>query len=128
VATFPSDVIADLAEREEIQLQTAAPSRPGGTRKTIIWVMVDGKDVFVRSVRGEQGRWYRELLVEPKAVVHFRGKPKREPVRVRAVRASDPKSIERCSRALVSKYTGIPGLKEMLEEDTLPTTVRLEPL
>lgn len=128
MATFPADVIADLAEREEIQLETAAPSRPGGTRKTIIWVMVDGKDVFVRSVRGEQGYWYRELLAEPKAVLHYRGKPKREPVQVRAVRASDPKSIERCSRALVSKYTGIPGLKEMLEEDTLATTLRLEPL
>jgi hypothetical protein len=121
VAKFPPDVLAAIADREEVEIET-------GGRRTIIWIVLDGGDVFVRSVRGEKGRWYRDLTADPKATVHFRGKPKREPVRVRAARASDPTSIERCSRALESKYTGIPGLEPMLEEDTLATTVRLEPL
>ena len=124
---FPAETLAALAERDEIVIETTAPKRPGGTRKTIIWLVVDGKDAFVRSVRGEEGRWYRELLADPNAVVHFRGKPKLPPVPVRAVAAADPDSVARFNRALDAKYRGIPGYEPMLKPETFATTVRLDP-
>jgi hypothetical protein len=127
MATFAADTLEALRERDEIVIETAAPKRPGGTRKTIIWVVAEGKDVFVRSVRDEAGRWFRDLLADPNAVVHFRGKPKLPPVTVRAVVAGDPESVARFNRALEAKYKGIPGFEPMLKRETFPTTVRLEP-
>jgi hypothetical protein len=128
VAAFPADVLAAFAEREEIELETAAPSRgAGATRRTIIWVMVEGSDVFVRSVRGAQGRWFQELLADPKAEVRFRGRPKVASVAVRGVPAPDPASVAACSRALERKYKGDPSLGSMLRPDVLATTLRLEP-
>ena len=121
MATFAPDVVAAIAEREEIEIET-------GSRRTIIWVVVDGKDVFIRSVRGEKGRWYQDLLTEPEATLHFRGKQKLPAVAVRAVHTPDPESVAACSRALKAKYRRFGGsLEAMLTPDTLPTTVRLEP-
>jgi hypothetical protein len=128
MAAFPPDLLAALAEREEVEIETAAPSRGAdATRRTIVWIVVDGSDVYVRSVRGNQGRWYQELLADPKAVLHFRGKPKLAPVAVRGVHARDADSVARCSRALEAKYARDPALKPMLRPDTLATTFRLEP-
>jgi len=121
VAKFPPDVLAAIAEREEIEIET-------GGRRTIIWIVVDGSDVYLRSVRGERGRWYQDLLAEPKAAIHFRGKPKLPPVAVRGVHAPDPESVAACSRALEQKYARQgSSLKAMLLPKVLPTTVRLEP-
>jgi hypothetical protein len=122
VAKFPSDVLSAIAEHEEVEIET-------GGRRTIIWIVVEGSDVYVRSVRGERGRWYQDLLADPKATIHFRGRPKITPVAVRAVSASDPESVSACSRALELKYARHgSSLKSMLRPDTLPTTVRLDPL
>jgi hypothetical protein len=121
VAKFPSDILAALAEREEVEIET-------GGRRTIIWIVAHGPHVFVRSVRGETGRWYQDLLADPKATIHFRGKPKLPPVAVRGVPATDPDSVAACSRALEKKYARHgSSLKAMLLPRTLPTTVRLEP-
>ena len=120
MAKFPADVLAAIADREEVEIET-------GGRRTIIWIAVDGEHVFVRSVRGEKGRWYQALLAEPKATLHLRGKPKLPPVAVRGVPAPDPKSVAACTGALERKYMGDPALGSMLREDVLGTTVRLEP-
>lgn len=121
MAKFHSDVLAAIAEREEIEIET-------GGRRTIIWIVAHGPHVFVRSVRGERGRWYRELLADPNATIHFRGRPKHQPVAVRGVPAADPDSVAACSRALEHKYArDASSLKAMLVPKVLPTTVRLEP-
>jgi hypothetical protein len=121
VAKFSPDVLAAIAEREEVEIET-------GGRRTIIWIVVDGSDVYVRSVRGERGRWYQALLAEPKATLHFRGRPKLAPVAVRGIPAADPDSVSACSRALEAKYArDASSLKSMLVPKVLPTTVRLEP-
>ena len=39
------------------------------TRRTIIWVMVDDGEVFVRSVRGPAGRWYQRALANPEVAL-----------------------------------------------------------
>jgi hypothetical protein len=122
VMPFPPADLAVLSESEEVEIETrVAPDAP--VHRTIIWVMTDGPDAFVRSVRGSRGRWYREAIANPEVAVHAAGR--RLPAR--AVPASDPHSIERTKKGLRDKYEGIAGYREMLEPDVLDTTLRLEP-
>jgi hypothetical protein len=44
----------------EIEIETRAGGG-GSTHRRTIWAVVDGDDVFVRSYRGERGRWFREI-------------------------------------------------------------------
>jgi hypothetical protein len=122
VMPFPPGDLAVLAETEEIEIETRAdPDAP--VHRTIIWIVTDGSDAFVRSVRGARGRWYREAVAHPEVVINAAGR--RLPAR--AVPASDPRSIERTNQGLRDKYESVPGFREMLEPDVFDTTLRLEP-
>ena len=90
---------------------------------TTIWVVVEGGDVYVRSLRGADGRWYRELMTHPEGVLRVNG----ESIPVRAVKADDPESVERCSAGFRAKYAGSSALASMLRDEIADTTVRLEP-
>ena len=116
----PGD-LALLAGTEEVEIETAQPDGP--PHRTIIWVVVDGDEVFVRSVRGRNARWYREAAANAAVAIHVDGR--RLPAT--AIPATDPDSIERTSAALRVKYERIPGLRPMLKTDVLDATFRLEP-
>ncbi len=118
---FPRDVLDLLDAEEEIEIETV--SADNEAHRAIIWIVVDGDDVFVRSVRGPRGRWFRELSATSTAVVHARGRR----IPVRAVPATDSDSVKRCSDALVRKYPPGRSVDSMLVPDTLPTTLRLQP-
>jgi hypothetical protein len=90
---------------------------------TTIWVAVEGGDVYVRSLKGADGRWYRELMAHPEGVVRVDG----ESIPVRAGKADDPESIERCSAGFRAKYTDSSALASMIRDEIADTTVRLEP-
>jgi hypothetical protein len=118
---FAPDELALLAESEEIEIETA---RPGGPpHRTIIWIMVDGDDAFVRSVNGAGARWYREAVADPSVTIHAGERA----LKARVIAAPDPDSVARVNDALVRKYTGITGLPEMLVPDIFDTTLRVEP-
>lgn len=117
------DDLALLREAEEARIET---SRHAGapTRRTIIWVVVDDRGrALVRSVRGERGRWYRDLLANPAGILHVDGRA----LAVRAEHVTDDERIEACSTALSRKYATDPALRSMLRADTLPTTFQLHP-
>jgi hypothetical protein len=116
----PGD-LALLADTEEIEIETNAPGGPA--HRTIIWVMVDGDDAFLRSVRGRKARWFREATAEGRVVVHAAGRAL--PAAVEP--AADAESIRRTDEALTRKYTGIEGYPEMLEPAIADTTLRLTP-
>jgi hypothetical protein len=118
---FAPDELALLAETEEIELETARPD--GSPHRTIIWIVVDGDDAFVRSVNGAGARWYREATANPAVTIHAGD----QVVRARTIAAPDADSVARVNDALVRKYTGITGLREMLVPDTFETTLRVEP-
>jgi hypothetical protein len=118
---FDADALGLLADTEEIEIETAAPGGP--SHRTTIWVMVDGDDAFLRSVNGTTARWYREAVANPEVTIHANGRA----LRARVAAAPDPESVERVNDALRAKYTGITGLREMLEPAIFPTTLRLEP-
>jgi hypothetical protein len=124
MTSFDPSVLEVWNATPEIEIET---SRGGDApvHRTTIWIVVDGSDAYVRSVRGPAGRWYRELLANPRGAVHVGD----QRVPVRATPATDPESVARVSAALSKKYESRwPGpTAAMLREDTLPTTLRLQP-
>jgi hypothetical protein len=120
---FDADTLKAFDQTAEIEIETsrgdAAP-----VHRTVIWIVVDG-DVYVRSVRGPAGRWYREMVANPRGAAHVGSRR----VPVRAERVTDPATIARVSDALRSKYhqRWPRETASMLREETLPTTLRLLP-
>lgn len=76
-------------------------------------------------MRGERGRWYRELRDESEGALWL-GEDR---VPVRAVAAVDPGSIKLVSYLFEAKYgrRSRASTQSMLLPETLPTTMRLEP-
>jgi hypothetical protein len=111
-----------LATAEEAEIETSrGPGAP--VHRTTIWPVVEAGEVYVRSLHGESGRWYREALTNPEVVLHVGG----EAMPARAVRASDPDSIAAASAGLQRKYADSPYVDTMVREENLETTLRLEP-
>ena len=110
-----------LEAAEEIAIETRrAADAP--VHRTTIWPVVEEGEVYVRSLRGDSGRWYRDIIANPDAVVHVAG----ESIPVRAVHAPDAQSVGRASAGLQRKYADSPYLESMLVDEILETTVRLE--
>jgi hypothetical protein len=112
----------ELEVIEEADIET---SRSAGApvHHTPIWPVVAQGEVYVRSLRGGAGRWYRELTANPEAVLHAGSGT----VPVRAIPAADPESIERATAGFRRKYADSPYLDTMIRDEILDTTVRLEP-
>jgi hypothetical protein len=113
---------ARLETMHEVDIETRA-AEGGGVHLTTIWLVVDAGQVYVRSLRGGAGRWYRELIANPDAVLHAEG----ESVPVRAVAAPDAASVERATSGFRRKYADSRSLESMVRDEILDTTVRLEP-
>ena len=116
-----SEAELDLIDRtEEVEIETNGAD--GAVHRTIIWAVVDDGDVFVRSYRGPNARWYREALADPSVGLHVDG------IRLpaTAVLASDASSIERTSTGILRKYAGDPAAKAMVAPELLDLTLRLE--
>src|SRR5438094_5615081 len=123
-ASFDPDTLQALDRADEVDIET---SRGEGApvHRVTIWIVVDGDNAYVRSVRGPAGRWYRELSANTKGAIHVGGR--RIPIEAEPV--TDPESISRVTAALKRKYEQRwPGpLAGMLREEVLPTTMRLKP-
>ena len=105
----------------EVDIETR--SADGEVHRTTIWPVVDGGDVYVRSLKGSAGRWYQEVTAGPDSVLLVEG----EAVPVRAVPAPDVESIGRANAGYERKYADSPYLGTMIREEILSTTLRLEP-
>ena len=62
-AAMPDGDLWQLAEVEEISIGFTRPDGPTGS--TPVWAVQAGEAVFVRSIRGRRGGWYRRLGVNP---------------------------------------------------------------
>ncbi len=119
MARFDQETLRRLHDAREIAIRT---DKHRGTPVTI-WVVAPGSDVFVRSVRGPKGRWYKDLAKGGDATIEIDGR--RLPVR--AMPAHDSGSLERASGEYLRKYHTSPYAQAMVKPETLPTTLRLEP-
>ena len=112
--------LGQLAETALVHIETSRGSR---TVKTVIWVVVVDGEVFVRSVRGDDGNWYQRAVENPAVALVT------DDLRVgfTAVAAADNHSITKVSKAIADKYTG-KSVDAMNHPDVVHTTLRLEPV
>jgi hypothetical protein len=122
--SFEAETLRLLDEIREVRIETR---RDGDSPKhrTIIWVVVVEGEVFVRSVRGPRGRWYREISSNPEGALHV------EDVRipVLAAPATEGATVDAVSAAFRSKYqrSSPASTEAMVRPETLPTTLKLSP-
>ncbi len=119
--TFSEEELGLIDRAKTVRIETARQGGPA--HSTIIWAVVDGQAVFIRSWRGATARWYREALADPAValVVARRRLP------ATAVPAVDPDSVARTSTGFERKYPGNPATADMVRAEILDTTLRLEP-
>ena len=122
--SFDSDTLRLIDGAREVRIETSRDEDAPAHRATIWVVTVDGT-VFVRSVRGGKGRWYREVSANPAAALHVG----HDRIAVRAVPVTDEAKIGAVSEAYREKYgrTSPGSTRAMVQPETLPTTLRLEP-
>ena len=120
--SFDAETLQLLDETREVKIETRRDEK-APMHRTIIWVVTLDGDVFVRSVRGEKGRWYREVSANPSAALHVGDRR----IPVRAVPVTDEQTVEAVSEAYQRKYgrTAPASTQAMLRPETLPTTLRL---
>jgi hypothetical protein len=118
--SFGSEDLRRLAAAKEVEIETQAPNGP--VHRTVIWVVVDAEETFVRSYLGPDARWYREAVANPAVAIHIDG----DRLTATAIPATDPDSIERVSAGFRAKYP--PGASTTaMATQYLDTTLRLEP-
>lgn len=123
-ARFGQEVLDPLDGTDEVHIETRRDASSPG-HETVIWAVVVDGDVFVRSVRGEKGRWYREASANPDVTLRVNGGL----VPARAVPETDARTIEKVSEAYRGKYgASFPGpTAGIVREEVLATTLRLLP-
>lgn len=117
---FTQAELASIASAREVRIETQAGD--GHTYRTVIWIVVDDGVVYIRSVRGDTGRWYQRTIANPSVKIivgqlelHALGRP-----------VADEPSIQRVSDALQRKYGTGASVDAMLDPVALHTTLRLE--
>ena len=116
---FDADTLSALRDVHEPKIWTDRHPK----NSVVIWVVVEGADVFVRSWLGTRGRWYKDLASGGPATLEFACR--RLPVQ--AIPAGDEASVDRVSREILRKYQHSSHAREMVRDEILPTTLRLEP-
>jgi hypothetical protein len=116
-----ADQVAILDESNEVRIETNGRR---GSVSTIIWIVVTGDEVYVRSVRGEEGRWYQRALADPGVSIDVAG----EKIPFRAVPVDESAEIDSVTDALRAKYRPGGSLDRMTRDEVLGTTLRLEPV
>ena len=121
---FDAETLRLLDETKEVRIETR---RAGDSpeHRTIIWVVVVEGEVFVRSVRGQRGRWYREISSNPEGALHVED----DRIPVRADPATEGATVDAVSAAFRSKYqqSSPASTEAMVRPETLPTTLKLSP-
>ncbi len=110
-----------LAAANEVTIETRSGDR---VYRTVIWVAVENERLYVRSVRGDSGRWYQRALTDPEVALTV------EDTRVafRAIPATDDESVRQASEGFLRKYPKGGSLDAMVLPEVLHTTLRLEPV
>jgi hypothetical protein len=89
MTNFDADILCELRDLQEVAIRTEKHPNTA----VVIWVAVADEEVFVRSVRGTKGRWYRDLAAGGPATLEFAGRQ----LAVQAIAVSDPTAVARAS-------------------------------
>jgi hypothetical protein len=122
--SFDAETLRLLDETREVRIETR---RDGDSpeHRTIIWVVVVEGEVFVRSVRGAKGRWYREISSNQEGALHVQD----DRIPVQATPVSEEAMVDTVSAAFRSKYqqSSPASTEAMVRPEILPTTLKLSP-
>ena len=119
MANFDADTLRELRDVRELRIRTERHPKTA----VVVWIVVAGDEVFVRSWLGARGRWYRDLKAGGPAILEFAGRR----IEMQASPASDDTSIARASAEFLRKYKSSSHAQEMVRSEILPTTLHLEP-
>ena len=120
--SFDAETLRLLDKTREVRIETRRDD-DSPEHRTIIWV-VEG-EVFVRSLRGPRGRWYREISSNPEGALHVQD----DRLPVQAAHATEGTIVDAVSAAFRSKYqqSSPASTEAMVRPETLPTTLKLSP-
>src|SRR6266478_4294547 len=96
MTNFDADTLRELRDVQEVAIRTEKHPKSA----VVIWVVVAGDELFVRSWRGAKGRWYRDLAAGGPATLEFAGRR----LAVQAIPASGSEAVARASREFLGKY------------------------
>jgi hypothetical protein len=123
-SSFAPETLNLLDETEEVYIETSRDA-DAPEHHTIIWAVVVGDEVFVRSVRGGKGRWYQRISTHPEGALLV-GETR---IPVHAAPATDAVTVDAASEAFRSKYEDAwPGpTAGIVRSEVLSTTLKLSP-
>ena len=119
--SFAEDDLARIRAAEEVEIETQAPDGPA--HRTIIWIVVDDDEAFIRSYKAPTAAGSARPPPTPPSRSTSTAVASRRP----RSPPTDPDSIDRVERRLLTaKYARRLGdLRSMLATPT--STLRLEP-
>ena len=120
---WTADQLDKLARAEEVQIATV---RPDGTlRKPVtVWIVRHGEDLYIRSVGGRNGHWFRGAQQRHEGRVRAGG-AQQDVTLVDAGRDSDDE-VDAAYRAKYSRYAGR-ILNSVLTPEARAATIKLVP-
>jgi hypothetical protein len=110
-----------VGDEQEIIIGFQRPDGSWGS--TPVWDVRVGDDIFVRSMTGARGGWYRRLLDNPDGEV----RDGEHVHRVHAEAVSDSKTVAAVTEAYATKYAGSPYLPPLVDRESANSTLRLTP-
>jgi hypothetical protein len=124
MADWTGEELEAIGRADELQI---APTRADGTlrRPTPIWVVRVGDDLYVRSYRGRDGRWFRAAQATDEGHITAGGVEKD----VRFVESGDEATNEAVDREYLAKYGryGARYTDPMVAAEARTTTIKLVP-
>ncbi len=123
MTAWTSEELVKIGAAEEVQI---APLRRDGTpqKPVTVWVVRHGDDLYVRSVRGRSGHWFRGTQETHKGRIRA-GRVQKDITFVDADRAVDDE-VDAAYRAKYGRYAGS-ILNSVLTPDARSTTIKLVP-
>jgi len=114
-------IVNELAGTREIDVVVPAPDRP--VLRTPVWIVAVDGSLYVRSWKGDAGRWYRRARrYRTGAIVTARGEHA-----VRFEPAGEPELDAAIDQAYLDKYGDSPYATAMIDPPAAGTTLRLDP-
>ena len=123
MAVWTSDELNKIGSAEELKI--AALRLDGTLRKlVIIWVVRLGDDLYVRSVKGHNGAWFRGVLQRHEGHIQAGGIDRE----VTFVEEADPSLNDRIDAAYQTKYRRYPSSVTAINNpEARAATIKLAP-
>ena len=122
MTVWTGDELARIGAAEEVQV---APLRRDGTQKPVtVWVVRHGDDLYVRSVRGRSGHWFRGVQETHEGRIRAGG-AQHDVTFVDAAHDIDDE-VDAAYRAKYRRYAGS-ILNSVLTPEARSTTIKLVP-